>query len=128
MRKNNLKKENRFEIDFFEFAFLVEACIPPRPIARAMFWEKVIEKHYHDLTISERERLLEWTKRNPCFNMENEDCALFEARFNKENQYKITTLLNEKESALECFKWKDCYHTSKDTSVNEKYITKVEKI
>ena len=27
-----------FEIDFFELAILAEACIPPRPIARAMFW------------------------------------------------------------------------------------------
>lgn len=26
---------NRFNIVFFEFSFLVEACIPPRPIARA---------------------------------------------------------------------------------------------
>ena len=27
-----------FQIDFFELAFLAEACIPPVPIARASFF------------------------------------------------------------------------------------------
>ena len=87
---------NRFNIDFFEFSFLVEACIPPRPIARAMFWDDVINKHYNVLTENERERLFEWVNR--CYGMEhglenkNEDCLLFNARFDKENQYKIKIL------------------------------------
>jgi len=33
---------NKFEIEFDELCFLTEACIPPVPIARAMFWEDMI--------------------------------------------------------------------------------------
>lgn len=43
--------DNRFSIDFIEFSFLVEACIPPRPIARTYFWGQVIDKYYHVLTV-----------------------------------------------------------------------------
>ena len=42
--------ENKFNIDFFELCFLAEACIPPRPIARAMFWDTLINEHYYNLT------------------------------------------------------------------------------
>ena len=38
------------DIDFFEFSFLVESCIPPSPIARAYFWQNVIDKYYYVLT------------------------------------------------------------------------------
>lgn len=46
---------SKFEIDFFELLFLAEVCKPPRPIARAMFWQDLCDKHYH--TMSENERL-----------------------------------------------------------------------
>jgi len=29
---------------------------------------------------------------------------------------------------VECFKWNDKYHTSKNTSIQEKYITNIKKI
>ena len=63
VKKTNTETINRFNIDFFEFSFLVEACIPPRPIARAMFWDDVINKYYHVLTDNERQRLFEWINR-----------------------------------------------------------------
>jgi hypothetical protein len=121
--------ENRFNIDFFEFSFLVEACIPPRPIARAMFWDDVINKHYHVLTENERERLFEWINR--CYGMEhslqnkNEECLLFNARFDKKNQYKVKTLLDGEEKIIDCFKWQNRYHTSKNQSILEEYIVEV---
>jgi hypothetical protein len=122
-----MTEDKRFEIDFFEFAFLVEACIPPQPIARRSFWDKVINHYYKQLTDSERARLYEWTTRNPCFDLKNEDCQLFAARFNPANQYKVTTLYEGKTEVHDCFFWKKEYHTSKSRSILKKYIIQVEK-
>jgi hypothetical protein len=121
---------SRFNIDFFEFSFLVEACIPPRPIARAMFWDDVINKHYNTLTDNERGRLFEWINRNPCMQdgieEGNEDCLLFNARFNPDNQYKVHTNYNDKLEVYDAFKLNDRYYIKKNTSIEDKYITKVE--
>lgn len=123
--------ENRFNIDFFEFSFLVEACIPNSPIARTMFWHRVINEYYNVLTDSERSRLYEWINR--CHSMQSgienkvEDCLLFNARFNPENQYVVTTKYKGEVSEHECFLWNDRYHTTKTSSIAEEYIHKVEK-
>ena len=123
---------NRFDIHFFEFSFLVEACIPPRPIARAMFWDDVINKHYHSLTDGERENLFSWINRT--YGMEhgienkNEDCLLFNARFDKENQYKVRCQFQGEEKTVDCFKWKDRYHISKTQSLLEEYIIEATKV
>jgi hypothetical protein len=120
---------SRFNIDFFEFSFLVEACIPPRPIARAMFWDDVIDVHYNFLTDNERGRLFEWINRNSCMQdgieEGNEDCLLFNARFNPDNQYKVHTNYNDK--LYDAFKLNDRYYIKKNTSIEDKYIVKVEK-
>ena len=122
---------SRFSIDFFEFSFLVEACIPPRPIARAMFWDDVINKHYNTLTDNERARLFEWINRNACMQdgieQGNEDCLIFNARFDPDNQYKAYTNYNEKLEVYDAFKWNDRYYIRKDTSIEDKFIIKVEK-
>lgn len=123
--------KNRFNIDFFEFSFLVEACIPPRPIARAMFWDDVINKHHNELTENERARLYEWVNR--CYGMqdglekENEDCMIFNARFDPENQYKVRTNYEGKDEVHDAFKWKERYYVAKDRSIEDKYIIKIEK-
>jgi hypothetical protein len=124
-RRSKPNVSSRFNIDFFEFSFLVEACIPPRPIARAMFWQDVIDKHYNVLTENEREKLFNWVQRCSSFDLENEDCRLFYARFNPKNQYQVQTEFEGKKETVKCFKWNDKFHLSKNTSVNEKYITDV---
>lgn len=123
---------SRFNIDFFEFSFLVEACIPPRPIARAMFWDDVINKHYNVLTESERARLYEWVNRNHSMQdgieNNNEDCLLFNARFDPNNQYYVTSKYKGKTDTHKCFLWKGKYHILKNTHIESKYITKEDKI
>ena len=119
------------DIDFFEFSFLVEACIPPRPIARAMFWQDVINKYYHRLSQNERDRLFDWINRCDSFNYNldsNEDCQLFNARFDKNNQFLVHTFFDGEEKIIEAFLLDGKYHTSKTTSINEEYITKIEKL
>ena len=125
-------KPQRFgDIDFFEFSFLVEACIPPRPIARTMFWQDVINKYYHRLSQNERDRLFDWINRCDSFNYNldsNEDCQLFNARFDKNNQFLVHTFFDGEEKIIEAFLLDGKYHTSKTTSINEEYITKIEKL
>jgi len=122
--------KNKFDIDFFEFCFLVEACIPPTPIARAMFWEEVMNKHYKTLSENERARLYEWVNRHPSMQhgleKGNEDCMFFNARFNPDNQYKIHTNYNDE--VHDAFKWGERYYVAKDRSIEDKYITDVIKV
>ena len=122
--------ENRFNINFEEFKILTSVAIPPRPIARAMFWDDVIDKHYNTLTDNERGRLFEWINRNSWMQdgikEGNEDCLLFNARFNPDNQYKVHTNYNDKLEVYDAFKLNDRYYIKKNTSIEDKYITKVE--
>lgn len=122
----------RFEIDYFEFCFLVEACIPPRPIARAYFWQKVIDKYYYELTQNERDRLFEWVNRHTSMEEgiknNNEDCLLFNARYDKNNQYLVHYKYNGVEDVKEAFLWKKDYYIAKNTLINNDYIVKIEKL
>ena len=103
---------SKFEIDFFEFSFLVEACIPPVPIARSSFWDKVCNYYYHQLSADERNRLFEWITRHPGFkrSMENgnEQCRAFYYRYNKDNQYRVIT---DDGTEFNCFKVGDEFYT-----------------
>ena len=127
-----MTKQNRFDIDFFEFSFLVTACIPPQPIARSVFWDDVINKHYKVLTQQERDNLYLWVNRDDRMKYglkeKNEACLLFNARYDNENQYIATCFYNGKESMVECFKWNNEYHTSKSQYIADEYIAKVDNI
>lgn len=118
----------RFKIDFFELSFLAETCIPPTPIARSMFWSRLCDEIYHDLSKDERNNLFEWITKNSSFDIKNEGCELFHCRFNPDNQYKVTVLVKNKKSDIECFKYKGRYHSKQDTSIVEDRIQKVEPI
>lgn len=120
--------DKKFKIDFFEFSFLVEACIPPRPIARSMFWSDVSEVYYHQMTQDERFRLFTWIQKNPCFTLDNEDCNHFYNRFNPDNQFKIYIDFNGLKSEADVYMHDGRYHKSKSTSVVEEYIYKIESI
>ena len=120
------------DIDFFEFSFLVEACCGRRPIARSMFFQRVIDKYYYVLTQDERDRLFEWINRSSTFKYDlekgEESCLLFNARFDRNNQFLVSTFFGGKEDKTEAFKYKDKYYTKINTSIVDEYITKVEKL
>ena len=123
-----------FTIDFFELSFLAEACIPPTPIARAFFWEKMTEKYYHEMTKNERSKIFDFMNRNSRFLNEleegNENVLFFHKRFNPENQFLVYyDLGNGKEKGtVEAFKHKGEYKKSKNATIISDYITKVEQI
>lgn len=120
-----------FKIDFFELAFLAESCIPPRPIARTIFWQNLSTKYWDQMTEHERERLFEWINRNEYYKESLEkqsDTKVFHARFNPDNQYVVMTDFNNKSEAHRAFKMDETYYLSPTTSIQEKYITKIEKL
>ncbi len=128
-KKKAEEKISTFTIDFFELSFLAEACIPPVPIARMCFWHDLINIHHNNMTVSERAELYGWITKNDRFDASKENCALFEARFNPDNQYMITTLeYAGKTEKRQAFKMKDEYYISTTTWISKDYITKIEKI
>jgi hypothetical protein len=118
------------DIDFFEFSFLVSACAGRRPIARSMFFSRVIDKYYYVLSQIERDCLFDWLNRDSSFQYdlekEEESCLLFNARFDKNNQFLVYTFFDGEEKTYETFKFEDKYYTKKGTFIAEEYITKVE--
>jgi hypothetical protein len=119
-----------FTIDFFELAFLAEACIPPRPIARAMFWQSLTDKYWYLMTEGERVHLFEWLQKSWVYEeslAKEEDTQVFHARFNPYNQYIVKTNYKGKEEEYRAFKMGDRYYIRRNTSITENYILSVEK-
>lgn len=126
------KNKQRFKIDFFEFSFLVEACIPPRPIARAIFWDNVINEYYHELTHDERARLHEWVNRNPsmqhALEHDNEEAIEFNLRYDPNNQYEVRTEYKGKEEIVQAYKDGDRYYIKINKWISPEFIKEVIKL
>ena len=119
-----------FTIDFFELAFLAEACIPPRPIARAMFWQSLTDKYWHQMTEGERIHLFEWLQKSWVYEeslKKEADTQIFHARFNPDNQYIVNVDYDGAIGKYIAFKMGDRYYTGRNKWIAEEYITSVEK-
>jgi hypothetical protein len=124
-----------FNIDFFELSFLAEACIPPRPIARAMFWQNLTNKYWEQMTEGERAHIFEWLNRNPWYpeSLEKEeDTKIFHARFNPDNQYMVKTRhKNEKNRWVKgehrAFRFGDRFDKGTNTFIAEDCIVEATK-
>jgi hypothetical protein len=118
-----------FQIDFFELAFLAEACIPPRPIARAMFWQSLTDKYWYQFTEDERIHMFEWLQKSWVYEeslAKEEDTQVFHARFDPYNQYIVRTNYKDKEEEHRAFKMGDRYYTKRNTWISKEYILSVE--
>jgi len=118
--------ENKFVIDFFELAFLTEACLPKSTIARHTFFMDVIDKHYHKMSWEQRKHFFEWIGKK--LNMEHEESQIFYARFNPDNQFNLTTYYEGVKTNVEAFLLHNTYYVSSNKSVNDNYIESVEKL
>jgi len=119
---------SEFKIDFFELAFLAEACIPPRPIARTMFWQHLTDRYWSNMTEGERAHLFEWMNKNEIYReslKNNADTQVFHARFDPENQYLVSTV--DAEEKIRAFNMGDRYYVGTKRWIAEEYITAVEK-
>lgn len=114
-----------YSIDFFELAFLAEACIPPVPIARSMFWDKLINVHHAKMTPDERVRLFEWItdKRSDRFDISNESCSWFWYRFNPAFQYTVTAMGKEHHAFL----FDGQYYVARNQYIVRSEITDIKK-
>jgi hypothetical protein len=121
---------NTFTIDFFELTFLAEACIPPRPIARAMFWHSLTDKYWEQMTEGQRIHLFEWIQMSWVYeeSLEKEvDTQEFHARFNPDNQYIVKTNHNDEVHEHRVYLFNGRYYTSRNRSLTEQYIVEVNK-
>lgn len=127
-----------FTIDFFELCFLAEACIPPRPIARAMFWQNLTKQYWEKMTEGERAHLFEWMNRNDWYKeslQKETDTKIFHARFDPDNQYIVETEIDGKRENHRAFKrhgseeegFTNRYYVGHDTYIPEEYIVEVVK-
>jgi hypothetical protein len=119
-----------FTIDFIELAFLAETCIPPRPIARTMFWQSLTDKYWHQMTEGERAHLFEWLQKNWGYKdslEKEEDTQIFHSRFDPDNQYMVKTNYNGNETERRAFKMGERYYIDNRTSLIDEYIISVEK-
>jgi hypothetical protein len=119
-----------FTIDFFELAFLAEACIPPRAIARAMFWQSLTDKYWAQMTEGERNHLFEWLQKNYYYKEsleQQEDTKVFHARFDPDNQYMVKVNYKDKEEDRRVFKMGDKYYIDSKSFISEEYIVSIEK-
>jgi len=125
-------EKQRFKIDFFEFGFLVCACIPPNPIARAMCWDNVINEYYYELTPDERVGLYEWVNRE--YSMQhaleenNKDAIEFNLRYDPNNQYEITTEFEGKVEIVQAYKDGDKYYVAINKWISPEFIKEIKKI
>jgi hypothetical protein len=122
---------SNFTIDFFELAFLAEACIPPNPIARTMFWQHLTDVYWGQMSDEERDRLFEWLNRNDNYKRsleKEEETQIFHARFDPDNQYMVYTTMNGKDDVNRSFKYKDLYYVKRNSWITPEFITKVEKL
>lgn len=122
---------SNFTIDFFELAFLAEACIPPRPIARAMFWQNLTKVYWSQMTENERSHLFEWLNRNPWYpeSLEKEeDTKIFHARFDPDNQYEVTTKYKRKKEKRRAFKMGDRFYVGYNSFIDNEYIIDATKL
>jgi len=123
---NTDKTNNNFVIDFFELAFLTEACLPPSPIARHCFFMNTIDIYYFQMSWEKREHFFEWI--NPKLDMKHEESKIFHARYNPENQYLVKTLYEGKEENVEAFLFEEKYMITSKRSINEDYIVSSNKL
>mgnify|MGYP000046811601 FL=1 len=122
---------SKFSIDFFELSFLAEACIPPRPIARSMFWNNLTDVYWEQMSEQERASLFAWMNRNDYYKESlerEEDTQIFHSRFNQDNQYIVKTKYKRKTESHRAFKRNDRYYIGTTKFIAEEYIIGTEKI
>jgi hypothetical protein len=119
----------KFFIDFFELMFLAEACIPPTPIARAYFWEKLTDNYFSQMSKEQRNHLFESMNRKENYKrslLVEEETQLFHARFNPDNQYMVTIYDNS--ITYSTFLWHGKHHVDRRTHIPDKFIKEVKKV
>lgn len=139
------------QIDFFELQILVERCFNSSTILSMSVLEKAIDTWFFCLEKDEIKRIFEtiakffkvvkvttaeglvyYAKLSPgkekIEDFDNDFQKKFIARFNPDNQYMVTASDGKKTETVQCFMFDNQYHVSTNTTFQEKFITKIEKL
>jgi hypothetical protein len=115
-----------YTIDFFELMFLAEACIPPVPIARTVFWHNLTDVYRKQMSVEDRGRLRDAMRKHTRYDMANAEVREFDMAFDPSNQFKVTTTLGD---TNDCYLGTgDRYYVSRNRWVSPEFIAKVEKL
>ncbi len=119
-----------FKIDFFELLILAENCIPPTPIARAMFFSDLTDKYYKDMNNEQKKGMFNFIRKKDNFDLNNDSCRIFYNRFNPDNQYLIVAKRDDttKEEVFNAFLMNDKYWINSNTYISQEFIINVKKI
>jgi len=112
-----------YTIDFFELMFLAEACIPPVPIARTVFWHNLTDVYRKQMSVEDRGRFRAALRKHRNYDLTNADVIEFDLAFHPENQFTVTTM----GETHDCYKHGDYYHVARNTWVSPEFIEKVER-
>lgn len=92
-------------------------------------WIKLVDKYWHAMSEETRKNCFDTLVSNPEFpNMTQDEVKLFCARFDPDNQFTVNTNYKGTVNKMRAFKWKDRYYVGSRASINDEYITSVEKI
>lgn len=94
-------------------------------------WIKLVDKHWHAMSEETRKETFEKWVSTPDFDdmrEKDEKVRLFYARFHPDNQFTVNTNYKGSVNKIRAFKWGNRYYVGSRTSINDEYITSIEKI
>lgn len=120
-------------LDIFEMYYLLESCLRGSHL-RSRTILRFVDEWYELLTKEQRDKLYYDTLRLvydnnfvPCSSCCGSD-KIFMARFNPDNQYKITLSNGRETKTVNAFKLNNKYYVKSNRFCAEEYIKKIEKI
>jgi hypothetical protein len=103
--------------------------MPPKPIARTVLYKNVIDFYYNQLNSEERKTLFNWITESSNFDTSESLNQWFYARYNPDNQYKVTgKYMKDEHEIYNCFLKDGRYYLKIDNWISSEYITNIEKI
>lgn len=121
------------DLDIFEMHYLLESCLRGSHL-RSSTILKYVDDWYSLQSPSQRQCLYDWTLRlvyDGEFKQRPAACGadrIFMARYNPDNQYRVTVSDGVKTKTVEAFKLDGRYWVKSNRCCAEECITKIEKI
>ena len=105
-----------FSINFTELLFLCESCYPPRNnMLRSGFFDKLVSIYYHELSGSERSRLLKFVRSRRKYDPYNDQIRHLESRYELANSFFIILKGDKSQHRYNCYKHEcDFWFDNKD--------------